>query len=1154
MSDKVPGVVKALAKATRAIVGLLRRVVADEAQFHALQAELGLPRTAYDKDQVRAVNDRLVEVDAKLAEGGDRDEDDFSADAEIIDLILRGKALERVIESLFAGDRFNGDVRTAADIAAELFGILASEWMRVHVPLLWAALRLVMFGYERVEELPRFDPFVIFDRLSGNRTKTKPDALRSADLVAGIGIPALVIAVNALIDRFSETQPEAFARYPDGKTYYAADIKFDLGWEPDSETDPQVLELLVRSLSLLIAGKQKKKGSDTETDIALALTVTQFDDPVEGAGVLIRLGGNLAVTIDLAPQGDIKHALNFALTGGPGLNLLWTESGLKSEGVAVSPVLIEAKFAATGTEDIPAFRYGKAGKSRLDIQGYGASGSVSQEDQFLGLTVKGGRLVLMLDELLPGGLGVLFKALAADKFEAKVDGTLKASARSGLSFDGEAGLKLRLASGVSIGPARVDYLDLGFGAKDGALRLDAEAAGRFSIGAFTASMERFGVSFAPTTGDFAFLPPKGIGLKIDAVAVKGGGYLAIDVDAHQFAGALELTIGPFSVKAIAILSTGGPGAKAKFALFVLLYMRWPGGLELGMRFTLNAIGGMLGVNHDFDVKALMDALPSGAMDDVLFPDDPVGDAPRIIAALKTIFPVKQDSYVIGVMAEIGWGSDYFCSLRLGVILPFGKEAGPDDGFFYIHVLGRLQIKCFKFVPKALRLEITCDFVGQFGFGRNGISICIYARLRDSHFGPTSIEGALAFSVRTGPNARFLVAAGGFHPGFKQIPEDLPSPIDRIGTSYDIGVMKTWLKGYFAVASGTIQFGVILGVRYSLGPIAFTAELGFDALIHLSPFSFEAEVRASAALTYRGQELLGIHLRLTIWGPGRWRVKGHGSFSILFWDVDVDVDESWGDELPVEQQHIALEGRVRDDLKDASNWTFSLPGDGAALVTVHHAGLPADPAVALVHPLSGMSYAQRRIPFGLQLERLSFCVIDGISKFPVPKITTLGGAAVPGVAVVFDQFAVPEYLNLTDDQKFSRPGFESLPAGVSVGTGGYAVPEGRVTDTVVECELIFSAAAAGPRDKGLVALERLGLSRLAGFEAAGTSAMKPLQSFLPGIGPVRSNLPLWAAADAQSLTAVAGAVPSWAAHSAAATATFLSRGINVVEAYELAGAP
>lgn len=1147
MTDQIPGPVRAIAKVTRTLIGFLGGVVSDEAQMRALRAELGLPYAPYDAASAAQTNAKLKEIDGKLAAGDEMADDDFAGDNEILELLVHGEAMTQLIQIGFQG-RYDGDVRTVLDIGFDLFGILAMEWMRVKHPVYWVGLRLLTAVYAHQEETYRLNPFKLFDQLTG--ADTDRNSFGATDFAVGFGVPVFVIVLNQLIDHFSELEPEDFVALPNGRAYYTSDISFKMGWDPDPDSPIPALELLERSGTVRIAGTQKIKGTNESKGMAALVGFTYFEDPVEGAGFLIRLGGDVAETLDLAPNANTKKTMSFAASGGGGIDLWWTSNFVRFLGpVGDGNFRLTADYDVKGSEQLPSFRFGKSGKSRFDIAGWGLHGALSQNEQAIGLKIEGGKLVLFPSEIVPA-LADVFEAVGAEKFEAKIEGSLKLS-NAGLAFEGEAGLKIRLASSLKLGVARLDYVDIELGVKDKDVMLGIEAAGRFAVGPFAASIDRFGIAILPFKGDFKFLPPKGIGLRIDGGVVKGGGYLMLDYEAQEFAGALELTLLGFSVKAIAILSTGGPGTDAKFALFVLIYMRFPGGLELGLRFTLNALGGMVGVNHDFDENALIAALPNGAMDDVLFPDDPVGDAPRIIASLKTIFPVKDNVNVIGVMAEVGWGSDYFCSLRLGIIIPFDSRIGhlSNDGFDYVYILGRMQVVCFEGVPKPIRLQLMCDIVAHVGYGLSGINIGVYARLRDSRFGPTSIEGAIAFNARTGPDARFILAAGGFHPAFTQIPQDLPSPIDRIGVSYDIGVIQAWAKGYFAVASGSLQFGLELGIRYKLGPIGLRAQLGLDALIHLDPFSFRADARATAAVTYRGHELLGVHLNLTICGPDRWSVKGHGEFKILFWDVDVDVDESWGDDVALPPSSVRLDRLVADDLDNPTNWKYSLPSQGNMMVTINTPPSPTNANIAIAHPLAGMSYTQRRVPFGLNLERVSFCAIDGPTLFPVPKITVgEHDEELAGATILTDQFAVPEFLNLTDDQKLSRPSFETLPGGIAVGAAGYRAP--NPLEVEIECELIYKSTLNRRDLLPLVALEALGMHRFTAFEAAARSPLRPLPG--PKGDPVLTKPVEWVVADRQTLrvTAAPGAA-AWASHSLAAMTQLAGGQFDIVEAYEAA---
>ena len=71
-----------------------------------------------------------------------------------------------------------------------------------------------------------------------------------------------------------------------------------------------------------------------------------------------------------------------------------------------------------------------------------------------------------------------------------------------------------------------------------------------------------------------FKPPNGVGLSIDAGVVKGGGYLFLDPDAGEYAGAIELTVADFlSLKAIGLITTKMPDGSSGFSLLVIITRR-----------------------------------------------------------------------------------------------------------------------------------------------------------------------------------------------------------------------------------------------------------------------------------------------------------------------------------------------------------------------------------------------------------------------------------------------------------------------------------------------------------------------------------------------------------------------------------------------------
>ena len=74
-----------------------------------------------------------------------------------------------------------------------------------------------------------------------------------------------------------------------------------------------------------------------------------------------------------------------------------------------------------------------------------------------------------------------------------------------------------------------------------------------------------------------------------------------------------------------------------WSMLLLLYAQIPP-VQIGFGFTLEGLGGLLGVHRAVDVTQLVTGMRTGAFDDLLFPADPVGDATRIIATLRQLFP------------------------------------------------------------------------------------------------------------------------------------------------------------------------------------------------------------------------------------------------------------------------------------------------------------------------------------------------------------------------------------------------------------------------------------------------------------------------------------------------------------------------------------
>ena len=100
-----------------------------------------------------------------------------------------------------------------------------------------------------------------------------------------------------------------------------------------------------------------------------------------------------------------------------------------------------------------------------------------------------------------------------------------------------------------------------------------------------------------------------MGLAIDAGVVQGGGFLYIDTDRGEYAGALQLEIADFlSVAAIGLISTKMPDGSSGFSLLIIITADFGAGIQLSFGFTLLAVGGLLGLNRTILIQPLMDGV------------------------------------------------------------------------------------------------------------------------------------------------------------------------------------------------------------------------------------------------------------------------------------------------------------------------------------------------------------------------------------------------------------------------------------------------------------------------------------------------------------------------------------------------------------------
>ncbi len=708
----------------------------------------------------------------------------------------------------------------------------------------------------------------------------------------------------------------------------------------------------------------------------------------------------------------------------------------------------------------PFLLLGTAGGSRLEVQspslGFGldvhlsgTSGTVSAVPS-IEAGLQGGKLVISGE----GGDGFIAKLLSGIRLESNFDVGMTWSPDSGLAFTGSAALEIAIPSHVTLGPLEIVtlYLRAGIASTEGDLAIPVELSGAFkaSLGPLAASVDRMGLkatftfpegggNLGPTDLTFAFKPPNGVGLSVDAGVVKGGGYLFIDTDRGEYAGALELVFAELlSLHAVGIINTKNPDGSPGFSLLILITAEFGTGLQLGFGFTLIGVGGLLGLNRTMNLQTLMEGVRSGAIESVMFPQDVVANAPKIISDLKALFPQKEGTFLIGPMAKLGWGTPTLVSISLGIIIEI-----PGD----IAILGVLKI--ILPAEEAAVLVLQVNFAGAIEFSKK--RLYFFAALFESRILFMTIEGEMGLLVAFGDDANFVVSVGGFHPRFTPPPLPFPSPNRIAITLINTDFARVRIEGYFAVTSNTLQFGARAELFFGLDSLNVQGSLAFDALFQFSPFSFIIEISASFSVRVFGVGAFSVRLRGSLEGPTPWRAHGTASISLLFFDISVDVDVTWGESQDTQLPPISVLPLLKAELEKAESWRALLPAGNNLLVSLRTvSGTEGEAEGLVLHPVGTLRVSQRRAPLELKLDKVGNQKPDDVNRV---ELRVLSGG-LDRKADTLEQFAPAQFQEMSDAEKLSRPAFAPDKGGVELSATGGIWRSSRMVKRIVRYEEII----------------------------------------------------------------------------------------------------
>lgn len=515
--------------------------------------------------------------------------------------------------------------------------------------------------------------------------------------------------------------------------------------------------------------------------------------------------------------------------------------------------------------------------------------------------------------------------------------------------------------------------------------------------------------------------PDAIGLRVKAGPIKGGGYLerkvrvygtgADKVEIVEFGGVIQLEILKVGVYAIGILSP------EPFSLVLVMGVRFPTAIDLVFGFTFNGVGGILAINRRVDTGALIEGMKTHFIDRVLFPDDPVAEAPKLLEQVAHVFPPHEGGFVVGPIVELGWGSQAkIVEAKVGVIL-----ALPDPK---IILLGAVRIRApSKVTPLT---DFRCEVYGEISADR----LLIRATLRDSKIAGIDVDGDLGLLIQWGGGGDFALSVGGFHPRYNDAPAALKD-LERLKIDLSPpAIVKIVIKAYFAVTAGAVMAGVRGDLNADVGVASAHAWLQLDMIFRWVPrFGFAIDLEIGVEIDVFGCSFAEISFKGVLEGTTPWKVQGTATVDV-WWLPTFHFDLgpiTWGESPPpIEAKKDPLT-IVQEALSAREAWKAVMPLDGDLLATL---GRIEEIDGLVAHPLAALEITQSRLPLETHIDRIGSAGVAA-HRVNLGLATTTTGP-VSAVSTVTAPFSPGQFLTLEGEALLARSGFDDLPSGCRVG--------------------------------------------------------------------------------------------------------------------------
>lgn len=765
-------------------------------------------------------------------------------------------------------------------------------------------------------------------------------------------------------------------------------------------------------------------------------TVEQTNSRKTGLAFIPYFTGSAVAEFNLNDNWKLSVQSSLALDAGAGVMLLPPFKVEAFQNIFTAPLqagtlelilsALQRADAAGNTKEI--YVFGDSGNTRFTLNGVSSSvfvrSSPTSQDVGIEAEIKEMQLVI-----LPGDDADAFMAmlLPAEGIQATFGFGVGISALNGFYFKGASNIEILIPVHIQLGPVSISNILVAVALENRRIPISVSATIGAELGPLQVVVENIGITvtltfpqdnsgnLGPVNAELGFKPPNGVGISLDAGVIKGGGYLYLNFEKGEYAGALEFTVQEFlSLSAIGLVTTKKPDGTPSFSMLIIITAEFMPALQLSWGFTLNGVGGLLGLNRMVLLDPLRDGVRTGAIDGIMFPQDVVANAPRIINDLRTIFPPLEGSFLIGPMAKIGWGTPSLITLSLGVIIQL-----PDPK---IAILGILKMVLPTEELAILKMQV--NFLGTIDPSEQLITFD--ASLFDSHLLQVmTLTGDMAVRLKWGDKPDFILSAGGFHPDYT--PEMAVPQMARLGIKIlDLDNARISVQCYFALTSNTVQLGARADCYFGWDGFSVSGDLGFDALLQFSPFTFKATAGGGFELnTWIGDA--SVRISATLQGPTPWYVKAVGKAKICGIEFEVPFEKTWGDRNSDTLPSIAIKQPFIDALLKDESWHSELPQGKVQLVALTSPVTKNTNPPIRVQPFSVLVISQKYAPLDLYLEQMGNKEISDHHTITIQSVT-LGVDTAPKETIQ-DVFAAAQYKKLSDAEKLSRPSFEKFNSGV-----------------------------------------------------------------------------------------------------------------------------